>query len=64
MRRWFILGVRKLIVKSQPFQQQNTGSSWNKKPKKRPYLNQLNVSKPLMVSISQKREDPTLYIIC
>jgi hypothetical protein len=27
------------------------------------YLNQLNVSKPLVVSISQKREDPRLYIM-
>jgi hypothetical protein len=31
--------------------------------KKMAYLNQLNVSKPVVVFISQKREDVRLYIV-
>jgi hypothetical protein len=36
---------------------------FGKEAEKSAYLNQLNVSKPLVVSISQKREDPRLCIM-
>jgi hypothetical protein len=57
-----ISAVRKLIVKSQPhlfaFQQGNTGSFFEKEAENSDYLNQLNVSKPSVASISQKRKNP------
>jgi hypothetical protein len=50
-----ISAVRKLIVKSQPhfaFQEGNTGSFLKKEAENSDYLNQLNVSKPSVASIS------------
>jgi hypothetical protein len=37
------------------------GQSWDKKLKKRTYLIELDVRKPLVVSISQKSQELRLY---
>jgi hypothetical protein len=64
MQRWSFSGVPKLLGKCQSrsaFQQENMGQSSHKKLKKTAYLNQLNVRNPLVLLISQKREDLRLF---
>jgi hypothetical protein len=56
MQRWSILDVRKLIVMSQPalLSSNETWDNLGIKSQKSAYLNQLNVSKPLVTSNLQK----------
>jgi hypothetical protein len=65
MQQWLILGVRKLIVMSQPalLSSNETWVNLGIKSQKSAYLNQLNVSKPLVTSNLQKCEDLRPYII-